>query len=45
MPRRLVLLAACLSLAAFPSSALAQSGGAAAPDNAGGFAFEQPVKK
>jgi hypothetical protein len=45
MHRRLTTLAAGLALAAVPSPALAQSGGAAAPDAAGGVAFGQPIKK
>ena len=44
MSRRLVLLAAWLMLAAFPSSALAQSGGASAPSSEGGAVFGQPIK-
>ena len=42
---RLVLLAAGALLAAVPRPALAQSGGAAAPDSGGGHAFEQPSTK
>ena len=42
MPFRFVPLAAGVLLAAVPSSALAQSGGAAAPDTGGGHVFEQP---
>ena len=45
MPFRLVPLAAGVLLAAVPSSALAQSGGAAAPDTGGGHVFEQPAPK
>jgi len=45
MPSRLVLLAAGALLAALPSPALAQSGGAAAPDSGGGHVFEQPAPK
>ena len=45
MPFRLVPLAAGVLLAAFPSSALAQSGGAAAPDRAAVTSFEQPAPK
>ena len=45
MPSRLVLLAAGALLAAIPAPALAQSGGAAAPDNGGGHVFEQPAAK
>src|SRR4051794_21919675 len=44
MHRRLTMLAAGLALAAVPTPALAQSGGAAAPDAAGGVAFGQPIK-
>jgi murein DD-endopeptidase MepM/ murein hydrolase activator NlpD len=44
MPSRLVPLAAGVLLAAVPAPALAQSGGAAAPDSGGGHAFEQPAK-
>ena len=44
MPFRLVLLAAGVLLTAVPAPALAQSGGAAAPDSgAGGHVFEQPA--
>ena len=43
MPSRLVPLAAGVLLAALPSPALAQSGGAAAPDSGGGHVFEQPA--
>src|SRR5919108_1877411 len=43
MPSRLVPLAAGVLLAAIPSPALAQSGGAAAPDAGGGHVFEQPA--
>ena len=42
---RLVPLAAGVLLAAFAAPALAQSGGAAAPDSGGGHAFEQPAPK
>jgi len=42
MSSRLVSLAAGLLLAAVPAPALAQSGGAAAPDSGGGHVFEQP---
>ena len=46
MPTRLVLLAAGALLAAVvPAPALAQSGGAAAPDSGGGHVFEQPSEK
>src|SRR5829696_7831399 len=45
MPARLVPLAAGALLAALPAPALAQSGGAAAPDDGGGHAFEQPAPK
>ena len=45
MPFRLVPLAAGVLLAAVPSPALAQSGGAAAPDSGGGHVFEQPAPK
>jgi murein DD-endopeptidase MepM/ murein hydrolase activator NlpD len=45
MPSRLVLLAAGALLAAVPSPALAQSGGATAPDSGGGHVFEQPSRK
>jgi len=45
MPSRLSLLAAGALLAAVPSPALAQSGGAAAPDSGGGHVFEQPSTK
>ena len=45
MPSRLVPLAAGLLLAAFPAPAIAQSGGAAAPDSGGGHVFEQPSPK
>src|SRR5215207_9164858 len=45
MPFRLVSLAAGLLLAAVPAPALAQSGGAAAPDSGGGHVFEQPSAK
>jgi murein DD-endopeptidase MepM/ murein hydrolase activator NlpD len=41
MPSRLVPLAAGVLLAALPAPALAQSGGAAAPDAGGGHVFEQ----
>ena len=44
MPSRLSLLAAGALLAA-PAPALAQSGGAAAPDSGGGHVFEQPSEK
>jgi murein DD-endopeptidase MepM/ murein hydrolase activator NlpD len=43
MPFRLVPLAAGVLLAAVPAPALAQSGGAAAPDSGGGHVFEQPA--
>src|SRR5215216_2000810 len=42
MPSRHVLLATGALLAAVPAPALAQSGGAAAPDSGGGHVFEQP---
>src|SRR5215218_6538330 len=45
MSSRLVSLAAGLLLAAVPAPALAQSGGAAAPDSGGGHVFEQPTPK
>src|SRR5215211_8143767 len=45
MSSRLVSLAAGLLLAAVPAPALAQSGGAAAPDSGGGHVFEQPSRK
>ena len=45
MPFRLVPLAAGVLLAAFPAPAIAQSGGAAAPDSGGGHVFEQPSPK
>jgi murein DD-endopeptidase MepM/ murein hydrolase activator NlpD len=46
MPSRLVPLAAGVLLTAVPAPALAQSGGAAAPDSgAGGHVFEQPSPK
>src|SRR5918995_837868 len=45
MPFRLVPLAAGVLLAAIPAPALAQSGGAAAPDTGGGHVFEQPAPK
>jgi murein DD-endopeptidase MepM/ murein hydrolase activator NlpD len=45
MPSRLVPLAAGVLLAAVPAPALAQSGGAAAPDSGGGHVFEQPAPK
>ena len=45
MPFRLVPLAAGVLLAALPAPALAQSGGAAAPDSGGGHVFEQPGPK
>src|SRR5215218_2895280 len=45
MSSRLVSLAAGLLLAAVPAPALAQSGGAAAPDSGGGHVFEQPSPK
>src|SRR5215210_1197016 len=45
MSFRLVSLAAGLLLAAVPAPALAQSGGAAAPDSGGGHLFEQPSPK
>src|SRR5829696_1575952 len=45
MPFRLVSLAAGVLLAAVPAPALAQSGGAAAPDAGGGHVFEQPSPK
>src|SRR5215216_5270178 len=45
MSFRLVSLAAGLLLAAVPAPALAQSGGAAAPDSGGGHVFEQPSAK
>jgi murein DD-endopeptidase MepM/ murein hydrolase activator NlpD len=45
MPSRLVPLAAGLLLAALPTPAVAQSGGAAAPDTGGGHVFEQPSPK
>ena len=46
MPSRLVPLAAGVLLTAVtPTPALAQSGGAAAPDAGGGHVFEQPMPK
>jgi murein DD-endopeptidase MepM/ murein hydrolase activator NlpD len=45
MPFRLVPLAAGVLLAALPAPAIAQSGGAAAPDSGGGHVFEQPSPK
>src|SRR3954468_22335641 len=42
MSFRIVPLATGVLLAAVPSAALAQSGGAAAPDSGGGHVFEQP---
>src|SRR5512132_4168987 len=45
MSFRLVPLVAGALLAAFPTPALAQSGGAAAPDSGGGHVFEQPSPK
>ena len=45
MPSRLVPLVAGALLAAVPTPALAQSGGAAAPDSGGGHVFEQPSAK
>jgi len=42
MPSRLVLLATGVLVTAVPAPALAQSGGAAAPDPGGGHGFEQP---
>src|SRR5688500_14615635 len=45
MSSRLVSLAAGSLLAAVPAPALAQSGGAAAPDSGGGHTFEQPSAK
>ena len=42
---RLVPLAAGVLLAALTAPALAQSGGAAAPDSGGGHVFEQPATK
>jgi murein DD-endopeptidase MepM/ murein hydrolase activator NlpD len=45
MFRRLLPLAAGLTLAALPAPALAQSGGAAAPPSEGGTAFGQAIKK
>ena len=45
MSSRLVPLAAGVLLAAVPAPALAQSGGAAAPDSGGGHVFEQPSPK
>jgi len=45
MSSRLVPLAAGALLAAVPAPALAQSGGAAAPDSGGGHVFEQPSPK
>jgi murein DD-endopeptidase MepM/ murein hydrolase activator NlpD len=42
MSSRIVLLATGALLAVVPAPALAQSGGAAAPDSGGGHVFEQP---